>query len=156
QVALKVVKREAARDVRALQRFLTANRLVGTVQHGGLPRRVETGAFADGRMFVSYDYVDGQTLAARLSRTGPMHLNEARPILRAILEALAALHAKRLAHGDLKTENVILGKAEAGAPPKVVLVDFGTDRLRARGRTALHQTGILAVYGSAKAMAPEL
>ncbi|MGZ3452690.1 MAG: tetratricopeptide repeat protein, partial [Polyangiales bacterium] len=41
-------------------------------------------------------------------------------------------------------------------PPKVVLVDFGTDRLRARGRTALHQTGILAVYGSAKAMAPEL
>lgn len=156
QVALKIVKREAARDIRALQRFLTANRLVGTVQHGGLPRHVETGAFMDGRMYVAYDFVEGQTLAARLGRTGPMHLNEARPLLRAILEALAALHQKRLAHGDLKTENVILAKSDAGAPPRAVLVDFGTDRLRARGRTALHQTGILAVYGSAKAMAPEL
>jgi serine/threonine protein kinase/Tfp pilus assembly protein PilF len=155
QLALKVIKREAGRDVRALQRFLTANRLVGNVAHAGLPRGVETGTFADGRSYVAYDYVDGQVLQARLQRTGPMHLNEARPILRAILEALGALHSKRLAHGDLKTENVIIAKGDGGAP-KIVLVDFGTDRLRARGRTALHQTGILAVYGSAKAMAPEL
>jgi serine/threonine protein kinase/cytochrome c-type biogenesis protein CcmH/NrfG len=159
QVTLKIVKREAARDMRALQRFLTANRLVGALQHAGLPRNVESGAFGDGKMFVSYDYVEGQTLMARLGRTGPMHLNEARPILRAVLEALAALHEKRLSHGDLKTENVLIAKtdvAQPGAAPRVVLIDFGTDRLRARGRAALHQTGILAVYGSAKAMAPEL
>ena len=159
QVALKLVKREAARDMRALQRFLTANRLVGTVHHAGLPKNIETGSFADGRMFISYDFIEGQPLAARLTRTGPMHLNEARPILRAILETLAALHEKRLAHGDLKTENVLLGRSTESSPgtgPRVVLVDFGTDRLRARGRTALHHTGILAVYGSAKAMAPEL
>jgi len=159
QVAMKLIKRETARDMRALQRFLTANRLVGAVRSPGLPRNVETGAFPDGRMFITYDFIEGQPLAARLARTGPMHLNEARPILRAVLETLASMHEKRLAHGDLKSENVILGRAEAstpGAPPRVVLVDFGTDRLRARGRTTLHQTGILAVYGSAKAMAPEL
>jgi tetratricopeptide (TPR) repeat protein len=145
--------------MRALQRFLTANRLVGQVQHPGIPRNVETGSFPDGRMYIAYDYVEGQSLAARLSRTGPMHVNEARPILKSILETLAALHEKRLAHGDMKTENVLLGRSmetTPGAGPRVVLVDFGTDRLRARGRTALHQTGILAVYGSAKAMAPEL
>ncbi len=159
QVALKLVKREAARDMRALQRFLTANRLVGTVSHPGLPRNIETGAFVDGRLYIAYDFIEGQPLAARLTRTGPMHLNEARPILRTILEALDALHEKRLAHGDLKTENVLLGRtadSSATTGPRVVLVDFGTDRLRARGRTALHHTGILAVYGSAKAMAPEL
>ncbi|MBL8719692.1 MAG: tetratricopeptide repeat protein [Myxococcales bacterium] len=156
QTALKLVKREMARDTRSLHRFMTANRLVGTVQHPGLPRNIETGAFPDGRMYISYDYIDGQSLAARLSRTGPMHLNEARPLLRAILEALAAMHEKRLAHGDLKTENVLLAKADAGAPPRAVLVDFGTDRLRARGRTTQNQTGILAIYGSAKAIAPEL
>jgi len=155
QYSLKVIKREAARDARALQRFLTANRLIGTVAHAGLPKGIETGAFADGRTYVAYDYVDGQPLAARLARTGPMHLNEARPILRVILEALGALHHKRLAHGDLKTENVILAKGDGGAP-KIALVDFGTDRLRARGRSAAHHTGILAVYGTAKAMAPEL
>jgi serine/threonine protein kinase/lipopolysaccharide biosynthesis regulator YciM len=159
QVTLKIVKREAARDMRALQRFLTANRLVGAVQHPGLPRNVESGSLADGKMYVAYDYIEGQTLMARLGRTGPMHVNEARPFLRGVLEALVSLHEKRLCHGDLKTENVLIAKADvqqAGAPPRVVLIDFGTDRLRARGRTALHQTGILAVYGSAKAMAPEL
>ena len=158
-VTLKIVKREAARDMRALQRFLTLNRLVGAVQHPGLPRNVESGSFPDGKQFVSYDYIEGQTLMARLGRTGPMHVNEARPLLRGILEALAALHDKRLCHGDLKTENVLIAKSDvqqAGAAPRVVLIDFGTDRLRARGRAAIHQTGILAVYGSAKAMAPEL
>jgi serine/threonine protein kinase/lipopolysaccharide biosynthesis regulator YciM len=156
QLALKIVKREASRDLRALQRYLTANRLVGIVPHSGLPRGVETGSLPDARAYVAYEYVDGQTLAARIGRTGPMHLNEARPILKSILEALAALHDKRLAHGDLKTENVILAKSDNGVASRIVLLDFGTDRLRARGRAALHQTGILAVYGSAKAMAPEL
>ena len=48
----------------------------------------------------------------------------------------------------------IKAKQDQKVKPRVVLVDFGTDRLRARGRTTLHQTGSLAVYGSAKAMAP--
>lgn len=155
QFALKVLKREAARDPRALQRYLTANRLVGTVEHVGLPRHIETGFFPDGRAYVAYDYIDGQNLAARLARTGAMHVNEARPILHSILEALAALHQKRIAHGDLKTENIILAKGEGGAV-KAVLVDFGTDRLRTRGRATPNHTGVLTVWGSAKSMAPEI
>src|SRR5687768_13558299 len=41
--ALKVLRREASRDRRAAHRFLTANRLIGTVDHPGLPRHLEAG-----------------------------------------------------------------------------------------------------------------
>ncbi|MFI5300627.1 MAG: protein kinase, partial [Polyangiales bacterium] len=155
-VTLKLLRREVARDMRSLQRYLTANRLVGTLDHESLPRNLGSGQLDDGRFYIMYDFIEGQVLAARLQRTGPMHLNEAKPILRGLLEGLRALHDKRLAHGDLTTDNVLLARVEGTATPKVYLLDFGTDRLRPRGRSGLNQTGVLAVYGSAKAMAPEL
>src|SRR4051794_39583728 len=41
--ALKVMRHEACRDKRAVQRFLTANRMVASVQHAGLPTGLEAG-----------------------------------------------------------------------------------------------------------------
>jgi hypothetical protein len=40
---LKVLRREASRDGRAAQRFLTATRMVAEVDHPGLPRALEAG-----------------------------------------------------------------------------------------------------------------
>ena len=76
-----------------------------------------------------------------------------RPILRGILEPLAALHRARIAHGDLKLENVLVGHGDGG--PHVTLIDFGTDRLRQRPTVANGHTGVLAVFGSPKTIAPE-
>ena len=47
----------------------------------------------DGRAALGYDFIEAQPLAARIGRTGPMHLNESRPLLKGILEVLAALRA---------------------------------------------------------------
>jgi hypothetical protein len=68
-------------------------------------------------------------LAARLQRSGPIRLTEARELLQGILGALAALHERRLAHGDLRLENVLLVPSFAGE--HVVLLDPGSDHLRA-------------------------
>src|SRR6185369_9869214 len=81
-----------------------------------------------GRVWVSYAPIDGQPLSARIARTGALHLNEARGLVRGILGAIGALHDKRLAHGALKLENVIVGRGEGGAP-RPVLIDVGGDRL---------------------------
>src|SRR5262249_30732613 len=70
-IALKVLRREAARDRRAVQRFLTANRLIGQIDHPGLPRSLEAGELEAGVFYVAYAFVDAQTLSARLARTGP-------------------------------------------------------------------------------------
>ncbi len=151
---LKVLRREACRDRRAVQRFLTANRLVAEVEHPGLPQWLEAGE-SDGAYWVSYAYVESmQPLSARFARTGPSHINELRPVLRAILEPLAALHEARIAHGDLKLENVLVTR-DAGGVPSVTLIDFGTDRLRQRPTVSNGHTGVLVVFGSPKTIAPE-
>jgi tetratricopeptide (TPR) repeat protein/tRNA A-37 threonylcarbamoyl transferase component Bud32 len=149
---LKVLKREACRDKRAVQRLLTANRLVASVDHPGLPKGIDAGE-SDGVYWISYLHVDAQTLAARFARTGPSHINELRPTLQALLEPLAALHKARIVHGDLKLENVLIARGEGGL--RVTLIDFGTDRLRQRPTVPNGHTGVLAVIGSPKTIAPE-
>lgn len=135
---LKVLRREAARDRRAVQRFLTANRLIGTIAGSevpGLPRGLEAGEI-DGVYYVAYPYVDAQALSVRLARTGPVAYVELRSLLRGILEPLAAIHRARLVHGDLTTESVLVS-----SQGEVTLVGFGSDRLR---------------VGAAKPGAPEI
>jgi tetratricopeptide (TPR) repeat protein/tRNA A-37 threonylcarbamoyl transferase component Bud32 len=150
---LKVLKREACRDKRAVQRMLTANRLVAGVEHAGLPRGLDAGE-TDGAYWISYAHVDAHTLASRFARSGPSHINELKPILQGMLEPLAALHRARIVHGDLKLENVLVGRgAETGV--QVTLIDFGADRLRQRPTVANGHTGVLAVIGSPKTIAPE-
>ncbi|WP_437878780.1 protein kinase domain-containing protein [Sorangium sp. So ce513] len=126
---LKVLRREATRDGRAVRRFLTHVRLAAQVRHESLASGVEAG-IVGGRAFVAYTHIDGLPLSARLARSGPLHINEARPLLRGILSGLAALHERRLVHGALKLENVIVARDEEGQPLPV-LVDVGGDRLGA-------------------------
>jgi len=151
---LKVLRREACRDRRLVQRYLTANRMVAEVDHPGLPRGLEAGE-ADGRFWISYAEIDAEPLSARLVRTGRSRLEEIEPILRGILEPLAALHGARVVHGDLKLENVLVGTEEGGADPTVTLIDFGADRLRHRIVASNGHAGVLAVFGSPKTIAPE-
>jgi tetratricopeptide (TPR) repeat protein len=151
---VKLLKREASRDRRAVQRFLTANRLVSQVAHDGLPRKLEAGEVDSGLPYVSYDYFAGQTLAQHAARSGAVHIDDLKPLLRGILEPLAALHKAQLAHGDLKLENVLV--SGAGEDARVVLIDFGADRLRPRTGASNGHTGLLAVVGSPRTLAPEL
>jgi serine/threonine protein kinase/lipopolysaccharide biosynthesis regulator YciM len=153
---LKVIRREPSRDRRALQRFLIANRLVATVAHDGLPKRIEAGELDAGQFYVAYEHLDAQTLAAWFARTGPSHISELIPLLRSILEPLAALHRAQIVHGDLKLDNVLVANSQATQEMRAVLIDFGTDRLRQRSMAANGHTGLLAVYGSPKTIAPEL
>ncbi|MBX3188743.1 MAG: protein kinase [Labilithrix sp.] len=155
--ALKVLRREAARDRRAVHRFLTANRLIGTIDSAGLPRHLEAGEIEPGVFYVAYEYVEAQPLSARLARTGPIAYNELRPLLKGILEPLAAIHRAHLVHGDVKTENILVAsKAAESGEPRVVLIDFGSDRLRLRSIASNGHTGLLAVFGSPKTVAPEI
>jgi serine/threonine-protein kinase len=65
-------------------------------------------------------HVPGGSLRGRLTEYGPLSADKAARVLADVLEALAALHAAGLCHGDLKPENVLLD-----ADLRPVLCDFG-------------------------------
>lgn len=151
QVRVKVLRHEATRDRRGLQRFAAVTRLVASTEHRALPSGLVVATAAD-RVLVVHNYIEGQTLAQRLTRSGPIHIMEALPILQSILEPLALLHERGIAHGDLRLENVLVYRDASGAPC-VQILDAATDRLRARPR----ETNELDTYViSPKGIAPEL
>jgi tetratricopeptide (TPR) repeat protein len=151
---VRTLRREACRDRVAVQRFLTATRMVAQVDHPGLPAGLEAGE-AGGIYWVSYAYEMGQLLRERLSRTGPAAIRELLPILRGIVQPLAALHGAGIVHGDLKLESAWIRQAEAAGAPPVTLIDAGGDRLRYRPRGNGSRFVTMMAFGSAKTTAPE-
>ncbi|RLB55342.1 MAG: hypothetical protein DRJ42_06415, partial [Deltaproteobacteria bacterium] len=152
--ALKVIKRQLSRDRTAVRRYLTAMRAMKSLSVTGMAEVAQVGMLDDGRPWVATEFVEGQTLAARVGRIGAMHFNEARGIVASVLVALRDLHAKGLVHADIKSDNVFMvrpeGKDGVRGDATGVLVDGAVDRLIARG------SGLLAVSGTAKALDPEL
>ncbi len=114
-----------------VHRYLTASRLAGQITHAGLPSQVRAGALDDtGRHIgIAHPVADGETFAALIQRRGARHFNEVLPLLWAVSEALAALHAAHLVHGSLHAGNVLVVDPTPAAP-KVVLLDPGSHFLR--------------------------
>lgn len=122
---IKVYRAAVSRDRRSRHLFSTVVRLMAPLAHPGLPRGLTVG-LEGSRLFVAHEHVPGTSLAARLRRTGPTPFSALSTILREVLQALAALHARRMAHGNLRLENVIV----TTDGEHVVLVDAGGDRWR--------------------------
>ncbi|MBL8739597.1 MAG: hypothetical protein JNK04_00840, partial [Myxococcales bacterium] len=82
---LKLFKSAATSDTAGVRRFIAQSRLLGRVRHENLPDEVEAGT-VDGRVYTSSKLgsgsAEGQPLSARVARTGALHLNEARPLVR--------------------------------------------------------------------------
>ena len=92
------------------------------------------------------ELVEGETLADRLRRDGPMPPEETVAVAVDIARALAAAHDRRLIHRDIKPGNVML------LPDgRVKVVDFGI--ARAAGSDTLTGTGV--VLGSTAYLSPE-
>ena len=85
--------------------------------------------------FLSMEFVEGQTLADRIHRDGPMAPREAREIARQICAGVAQAHRQGVIHGDLKPGNVIVVPADPSGV-RVVVTDFGLARMNMRGAAA--------------------
>ena len=160
RVAIKVIRPAFARNRAAVQRYLTVSRAFRGLDVPGLAPIVDVGRVGDAHPWVAWRFIEGQSLATRVARVGPMHFREALPVMRGVLEALDALHARGLVHGDVKAENVFIVRPPAKEGEKVeatgVLLDFGTDRLLSQAPVDANTTGILPIFGTAKAIDPQL
>jgi tetratricopeptide (TPR) repeat protein len=112
-------------------RYLTASRLASQIQHAGLPSAVRAGALDSAGAYIGIAHLaqEGETLQALIARRGARHFNEALPLMWAITEALAPLHAAHLVHGSVHAGNVLITDSTPSAP-KVLLLDPGSHYLR--------------------------
>ena len=75
---------------------------------------------ADGAAYISMEYVDGEDLASLLRRIGRLPGDKAIEIARKLCAGLAAAHAKKVLHRDLKPGNIMIdGRGQ------VLIMDFG-------------------------------
>lgn len=139
RVALKMMSHRLARRPDAIERFEREGRVLRALDDPGIARL--HGDFpAFGTRFLVLELVDGESLDRRLERDGELPLGEGLRLLARMADALAHVHAHRIAHRDLKPGNVML--ANGGG---VKLLDFGMAGTGAEGTIA----------GSALYMSPE-
>lgn len=129
-VRLRVLRGTVRR--RDAERALVQARLCGNIAHAGLPDALQSASLDFGGqslLVVAHDFAAGDSLAQIVAKDGGKHLNAVLPLLWAIAEPLATLHAEGRAHGALHPGNVIVTD-NAQATPKVRLVDAGAGLAR--------------------------
>jgi tetratricopeptide (TPR) repeat protein len=153
-VALKVLPAARAEDHDSRRRFLREAQAAARLDHPCICPVFEIGEMPDGRAFIAMSYVEGETLAVRLSR-GPLPVRDALALARDLADALSAAHAHDIVHRDLKPQNVML--TVSGRPK---LLDFGVAKLLPAGRAASEASTATteakgAVIGTPAYMSPE-
>jgi serine/threonine protein kinase len=117
-VALKFLPEAFTSDPERMARFEREAKLLASLNHPNI-----AGIYgleqADGNRFLVLEYVEGETLQARLSK-GALPLEDALALCRQIAEGLEAAHDKGVIHRDLKPANVMITAEE-----KVKILDFG-------------------------------
>ncbi|WP_239147867.1 serine/threonine-protein kinase [Paractinoplanes tereljensis] len=98
-------------------------RIAAGLSHPNIAQIYDYGEILDGHRRTPYlvmEFLEGETLADRLTRTGGLRWREAAEIGAGIAGALAAAHAQDLVHGDVSTRSVML------TPDGVKVLDFET------------------------------
>ena len=106
-VALKLLPEELGHDEARLSRLLDEVRIARQVSHPNVCRVYDIGE-AEGRHFLSMEWIEGQDLASVLRTEGRLPADRATFIARQICAGLAAAHDCRVVHRDLKPANVML------------------------------------------------
>src|SRR5438445_5300608 len=144
-VALKVLHEHFTADEDYVERFRREARAVAQLSHPNIVTVIDRGE-EDGRQFIVFEYIDGQTLKEIVEERGPLPVREAVELAIGVARGLAFAHSHGLVHRDVKPQNVLLN---GDGKPKVT--DFGIARsLDVQGVT---QTG--TVLGTSHYIAPE-
>ena len=152
-VALKTLRPALAMDEAATSMLRNEVNIARSVTHPNVCRIYDFHAPppGGGPPFVTMEWLQGETLAQRIRRDGPLDAPSAAAVVNQLLDALDTAHNKGIIHRDFKTANVML--TESGG--KAVVMDFGLARELKPGsdlRTTM-ATGTFA--GTPAYMAPE-
>src|SRR6516225_11651745 len=145
RVAIKLMNREVTSDSDQLERFRREARAVAQLSHPHIVGVIDAGE-DEGRPYIVFEFVDGETLKERIRKHGQLPVAEAVAYAIEIARALGAAHARHIVHRDVKPQNVLID--EEGSAK---VTDFGIAR-------TLDEEGLTAdgrVLGTTDYVSPE-
>src|SRR4030095_2338526 len=117
-IALKILPKELASDPARIWRFIREAKAASGLKHPNVATIYEIGA-SDDFNFIAMEYIEGQTLAARISGC-PLDAADIADIGTQVADALDEAHSRGITHRDIKPANIMLTPRG-----QVKVLDFG-------------------------------
>jgi serine/threonine-protein kinase len=124
EVAIKVIDEAFASDPKAVERFMHEARTASSVSHGHVVGVSDFGRLPNGRPYLVMPMITGKDFATLVAEHGPLPATRVAGLLSGVASALDWMHAQRLVHRDIKSENIMYVRGDDGTESALVL-DFG-------------------------------
>ncbi len=137
-----------------MEKFEDEARVLSQFDHPGIVRVFDIFE-ENGTAYLVMEFLKGQTLGKRIEKQGKLPAREVQDIALKLLDALEVVHKAGMLHRDIKPDNVFLHQ-----DGRVVLIDFGSARQFAQGKTQQHTRLVtpgyapLEQYGTAGKFGP--
>jgi serine/threonine-protein kinase len=157
KAAIKVLHPRLAADPEVVSRFFQEARASNAIRHPNIVEAYDYGTRPDGAPYIIMEYLEGESLSARLERMGRLPLRTALDFAQQAAGALAAAHDKAIVHRDLKPDNLFI-TADPRVPggEQLKILDFGIAKLAASVENQIsHKTRTGALMGTPLYMSPE-
>src|SRR2546428_5758829 len=153
KVAIKFLPESLVADEQARKRLIREAQAAAKLDHPNICAIHEVGE-EDGRSFIVMQYVEGETLDARMKRK-PLELKDSLTIAAQVADALSDAHAHGIIHRDIKPSNIIIT-----ARGQAKVMDFGLARMTTGATDSEAETQSLlttpgSVIGTVPYMSPE-
>lgn len=157
RVAVKELHADAAAADHAITRFEREARAAGRIGSDHILQIFDVGVLPDGSRYMVSEFLEGETLDARIRRVGKLTPAELLPIAQQLLTGLGAAHQALVLHRDLKPDNVFLVRQKSGVADFVKIIDFGIAKFQpgVNQDDALRMTKTGMVVGTPYYLSPE-
>lgn len=123
QVAVKFMSASVAKDPTLVARFTREATAAAQIRSPHVVQVFDHGVTSEGEPFIVMELLEGEDLAARVARLGPMSCEHVGLVLNQIAKALTKAHQVGIVHRDIKPSNVFL--VDMGGEIFANLLDFG-------------------------------
>lgn len=156
-VAIKFLK-ISEQDSENIQRFLREAKLIASVKHPNIVSVYSVDFLESQNVpYIVMEYLEGECLASKVNRGGPLTSNEFMALFPPLCDALAYLHEHNIIHRDLSANNIFLSSVSDNQIGDPKIIDFGLSKSLANNSTEndkkLTATGVL--LGNPAYMSPE-